>query len=109
MPSHVRAASGLAVVAGKLLVIQDDAAFLAVVDGASVEPMPLAPGAVSQPWCRDKATKLDLEACVAVDDALWVFGSGSTPRREHVVITGIAARAADARVLYAALRASIGS
>jgi hypothetical protein len=104
-PAHVRAASGLAVARGRLLVIQDDAAFVGTVAesiGALALPAPrFAPG--------DKPSKLDLEACVAIGDQVWGFGSGSTPTRERIVIVdGDTPRVLDAAPLYTTLRSAIG-
>jgi hypothetical protein len=81
----VRAASGLAWIRGALAVVQDDAPAIALVDPASGEvreTIRLPAGG------SDKATKLDLEACVCDGDTLYVFGSGSTSAREHVAILG---------------------
>jgi hypothetical protein len=113
-PAHVRAASGLAVQGGRLVVAQDDAAFLAVVatDGVSAIQLPrgidgrrrfeLALG--------NKHDKLDLESCIAIDDELWAFGSGSLPVRDKICrIRRAIARVFDAAPFYARLRAAIGS
>jgi hypothetical protein len=119
-PAHVRAASGLARLGGRLVAAQDDAAFLAVVDPAS-----LAVDAVALPADEDgrrlfdrgrgnKMRKGDFEACVAVPDAggapaVLVFGSGSAPRRDRVAVlrdgAPPAAEVVDAARLYDALRA----
>lgn len=127
-PAHVRAGSGLARVGDRLVVVQDDAAFVALVD-----PRTGLADAVTLPADDDgrrqfgtargnKERKYDLEACLAlpadVGGAVRVlaFGSGSTPRRERVLVVTFpdgapdAARAAvafvDAAPLYAALRAA---
>jgi len=125
-PAHVRAGSGLARVGDRLVVVQDDAAFLALVD-----PRTGLADAVTLPADDDgrrqfgsargnKDRKYDLEACLALPpDArgavrVLAFGSGSTPRRERVLVATFPdgapdpARAdvalVDAAPLYAALR-----
>ena len=117
-PAHVRAGSSLAWVGRRLVVVQDDALFVALVDPASAEvgvmALPAGPGAVR---CFDqgrgnKAAKPDFEACAVLGDRLLLLGSGSTPARERVaVIEGIDGGAApvtrliEAHGLYASLRA----
>ena len=119
-PAHVRAGSGLARVGGRIAVIQDDANFVALVDPgtghARAIPLPVGPGGERQfgDDRGNKHLKLDLEACVTVPTAegelLVAFGSGSSPRREHVAVLsaldGDAPRVALHHVpaLYAALR-----
>lgn len=93
-PSHVRAGSSLAWVGARLALIQDDANFLALVDPATaaVESLTLPAGKGGRRQFDDlrgnKKQKLDLEACVTVDDGatLLAFGSGSTERREKVLV-----------------------
>jgi len=130
-PAHVRAGSGLARVATpageRLVVVQDDANFLALVDPATghAESVTLPAGAEGRrTFSKAEGTKqhkLDLEACCTLadprrpDTALLVaFGSGSTDRREQVIVVGgLGAGPADAAevtlvdasALYAALRA----
>ena len=120
-PGHVRAASGLASVGRRIAVIQDDANFVALVDPATgeAEAIVLAPGHEGRRQFDDargnKAHKLDLEALATVVDGaatlLLAFGSGSSARRESVLVLEDAARAdATPRLvhlprLYAALRA----
>ncbi len=130
-PAHVRAGSGLARVrtpAGeRLAVVQDDANFLALVDPATgLADAVTLPAGVDGRRTFSKAEgtkhhKLDLEACCMLADpadpearVLVAFGSGSTDRREQVVVvggleTGPVAEATvtlvDASALYAALRA----
>lgn len=123
-PEHVRAASGLAFVSGRLAVVQDDTAFIGMVaarrDGGSPE---LAAGEVSalalprgaagrrrfEVGLGNKMEKLDLEACVAVGDELWAFGSGSAPAREKIAVIGYAIRMHDAAPLYGRVRDELGS
>ena len=105
-PQHVRAASGLAVSRGRLLVIQDDAAYIGTVVADAV-------GAIALPEPRfeagNKRSKLDLEACVAAGDQVWAFGSGSTPAREQIVVVeGDVARVVTAAELYRVLRDALG-
>lgn len=118
-PAHVRAGSALAWHGARLCVVQDDAAFVAVLDGreGAVHAVPLArgPGAARQFDDRrgNKSQKLDLEACAALTvgarRTLVAFGSGSSPARETLVLVGEdgAARSLDGRALYAALRARV--
>lgn len=118
-PAHVRAGSGLAWLRSRLVVVQDDACFLGLVDAASASTTPLtlpagAGGLRQFDAARgNKAHKLDLEACCVVDDGegplLLAFGSGSTPARERVLVLreGGAPGLVDAAGLYAALRARV--
>ena len=121
-PGHVRAGSGLARVDGRLVVVQDDANFLAVVDPDSGEAdaVPLPAGDDGRRQFDDtrgnKHHKLDLEAVFVApgtngESLLVALGSGSTARRERIVtavwrddaLPMIAVH--DASALYAALRA----
>lgn len=125
-PAHVRAGSALVRLdTHTLAVVQDDASFLAVLDGVGhataalqVRDVPLpADGGVRlfDEGRRNKARKLDLEACLALDGEggalLVAFGSGSTAVRDRVVLVdGAASReprvtVVEARELYAELRA----
>jgi hypothetical protein len=107
-PPHVRAASGLAMVGGRLAVIQDDAAFIAYVSGRAVTAvaLPRGPGGRRrfEVGLGNKMDKLDLEAVVAVGDDLWAFGSGSTEARERIAVIGYTIRIVDASVLYRRIR-----
>jgi hypothetical protein len=95
-PPQVRAGSSLARIPGGIALIQDDANFVAVVDpdGLRVRAIPLPAGAAGRRQFDDrrgnKASKLDLEACVAVDTddgaLLLALGSGSTASREYVAL-----------------------
>ena len=97
-PSHVRAGSGLARIGEYLALVQDDANFLVLVEEASrrVHAVTLPAGEDGKRQFDDgrgnKPLKLDLEACVAVPDPagdlVLGFGSGSTPRREWVLVVG---------------------
>jgi hypothetical protein len=123
-PPHVRAASGLVRVDGRVAVIQDDASFVALVDPgtgrARAVTLPAGEGGLRQfdDERGNKRFKLDLEACVMLPDGgremLAAFGSGSTSAREKIVLVrGIASstpdvRVVDASALYAGLRANAG-
>ena len=106
---HVRAGSGLAHAGGRLVVIQDDTAFIATVAGDAVAaiPLPRGPGGRRrfEVAFGNKHDKLDLESCVAVDGAVWAFGSGSSTARERIVVVGgERAVVIDAAPLYRRLR-----
>jgi hypothetical protein len=121
-PPHVRAGSSLAWVGGRLALIQDDANFLALVDPvtAAVESitLPAGKGGVRQfdDLRGNKKHKLDLEACVTVDGGatLLAFGSGSTERREKLLMArGVGSGAPEVALvelpaLYQLLRATPG-
>lgn len=104
-PGHVRAASGLVWLpialaerpqGETLAVIQDDAAFVALVDPATglaqAALLPEGPGGgrLFQKERANKHLKLDLEACLVgpVFGAphLVAFGSGSSEQRERIVL-----------------------
>lgn len=125
-PAHVRAGSGLGRVGDQLVVVQDDANFLALIapESGLARPVPLPAGADGRRQFDDgrgnKRLKMDLEACFVAPgeegEPLFVaLGSGSTDRRERAVVaaaldTPHAARVVvrDARALYAALRGAPG-
>jgi hypothetical protein len=120
-PAHVRAGSGIAWVGVRLAVVQDDAAFLALVDPVTIEvraiALEAAEGGVRQfdDGRGNKHLKADLEACVTVPhegaEVLLAFGSGSTSKRERVLVARRldtaepAVEMVDASPLYALLRA----
>ena len=112
-PDHVRGASGLAFVGGRLVVVQDDASFIAVVSRDGVSSIPLARGPRGRRRFEvalgNKLDKLDLESCIAIGDELWAFGSGSLPIREQIVrvLQGVA-RASKPAAFYARLREEAG-
>ena len=108
-PTHVRAASGLTRALGRWYVVQDDTAFVGVVDDATVHaielPLPSEAGSRRQfsAAIGNKAAKPDFEACFTAgtgeqDDGLrvWAFGSGSTARRRDIAqldpVTGATCR-----------------
>jgi hypothetical protein len=121
-PAHVRAGSALARIgAHTFAVVQDDASFVAIVTGVGTGsellvhdvPLPATDGVRQFDDGRgNKKAKLDLEACLALDGGalLVAFGSGSSPRRERVVLIDEPAGAAprvvvvDASALYTAMR-----
>ncbi len=121
-PGHVRAGSALARLdAHTFAVVQDDASFVAIVKGVGAEselvvhdvPLPASDGVRQFDDGRgNKNAKLDLEACLALDGGalLVAFGSGSSPRRERVVLiddpAGATPRAVvvEASALYTAMR-----
>lgn len=103
-PVHVRAGSGLSwfgiggspVKQHRLVLIQDDANFLVLIEPHSLQvdaiSLPAGEGGLRQfdDLRGNKQFKLDLEACVTIPapdgDLLLVFGSGSTSEREKIVM-----------------------
>jgi hypothetical protein len=123
-PAHVRAGSGVAHFGQHLVVVQDDANFLALVDPATgrARAVPLPAGEDGRRQFDDrrgnKHHKLDLEAVFVAPGAdgnplLVALGSGSTPRRERIVTARLASGVLDEEsiavhdgaALYTALRA----
>ncbi len=115
-PPHVRAASGIVRVGGELVVVQDDASFVAVrrADGR-VEAIALPAGHGGrrrfEAALGNKEHKLDLESAILVTlegaPRVLAFGSGSSPRRESIAVVDVTGRAATLRPaseLYARLR-----
>jgi hypothetical protein len=93
-PAHVRAASGMSAFKEYLAVIQDDANWLALIDGdqqVTAVPLPPSPkGArVFSDTRGNKHDKYDLEACVTVPCAggheLVGFSSGARQGREWIL------------------------
>jgi uncharacterized protein DUF6929 len=123
-PAHVRAGSSLAQLGSCLIVVQDDANFIAVIDPHTWQvravSLPAGEGGLRQfdDLRGNKHFKRDLEACVAIpgasDDLLLAFGSGSSSLREQIAVirnvTGLAPEitVVDAPELYATLRAASG-
>jgi hypothetical protein len=109
-PAHVRSGSALAIIGGAFVVVQDDAAFLAVVRGEQIGAIPLPDVGgvrVFDDVRGNKAQKYDLEACIVRGDRLYSFGSGSSPMRENILITRLedgATKRVDAHELYRRLR-----
>lgn len=121
-PAHVRAASALVPFAGGHVVVQDDALYLGWLADGRVTALPLpAPDGerLFDEGRGNKHLKPDLEAAcpwpTPSGDVLVAFGSGSTPRRERLLVADAAprgpdgARFVDAPELYAALRARLGA
>jgi hypothetical protein len=92
LPPYVRSASALRRFGGGLVIVQDDVnAFAVGADRETLSPVLLPPHSSGQRVFDDargnKHLKLDLEACVTLADGrLVVFGSGSMPAREHLVV-----------------------
>ncbi len=113
-PDHVRAASGLAVQGGRLVVIQDDASFFAMVTSDGVSAVKLPRGLDGRRRFEvaigNKLDKLDLESCVVVGDELWAFGSGSLPIRDKICrVQHSTPRVLEAAPFYNRLRDALGS
>lgn len=90
-PAHVRAASALCWLGEHLCVLQDDAAFLGLVDPATgvVEdlPLPAGPGGARTFDERrgNKAAKPDFELAFADGQRLCALGSGGLPARQRAL------------------------
>ena len=116
-PAHVRAGSGLVRLGGRIAIIQDDALFIALLDPATGEVSPVTlPAGEGGLRLFDEARgnkhfKPDLEACTTVPwdggEALLAFGSGSSARRETLVLLAESGevRTIEMSELYASLRA----
>lgn len=111
-PGHVRAASAVRRWQGRLVLVQDDVNVLAIHDDVGVQPRLLPWGEGRRRVFGDalgnKHAKLDLEAGLVLPDGRFVaLGSGSTPRRDRVVVAWPDGRVElrDAAPMYAALRA----
>jgi hypothetical protein len=92
-PAHVRAASAIVWCGARLVVIQDDAAFLGVVDPATglVDDVPMAagPGGVRLFGVArgNKRDKPDLEAAVVLGARVIAIGSGGPHAARRVIVT----------------------
>lgn len=125
-PAHVRSGSALVRIgAHQLAVVQDDASFIAILEGIGdpVSPVTVRDLALPAPngvrlfdkTRGNKHAKLDLEAAVLVNDGalLIAFGSGSTDARERVVLVERPSSAeptavvVEAHALYAALQSDV--
>jgi hypothetical protein len=111
-PAHVRAASALVWVGAELIVVQDDALFLGVVDPATglVDDLALPAGAdrVFDDRRGNKAAKPDFESAIVVAGELIAFGSGGPLPARQVVLRwrpGATPRIVPVPALYAALGA----
>jgi len=95
-PAQIRGGSSLAWIGGSIVLIQDDANFVALVDPVSgaARGITLPSGNAGMRQFDDvrgnKKHRLDLEACVAVEGdggtILLAFGSGSIRERESVLV-----------------------
>ncbi len=79
----VRAGSALVRVGERLLAIQDDAFAALWIDPATRRTQALALRGRGE--ALDKKQKPDFEAAFALDDRIWVLGSGSRPNRCNIV------------------------
>ncbi|CAN5143014.1 hypothetical protein BH09MYX1_BH09MYX1_54980 [soil metagenome] len=107
----MRAGSSVAWFGKRLAVVQDDANFVALIDGSSCRAITLPSGRGGKRQFDDvrgnKKDKLDLEASVVLGGKLHAFGSGSLVGRDRVLrvdATGVPSVIAAPR-LYAALAA----
>lgn len=106
----VRSGSALARFGELVMLIQDDARWLAWLDAQGrLDALPLPSDAWGERLSHDKRRKADFEAAVVVPGEparLLVFGSGALPTREGIVSlqAGGAPRVIQASSLYAALR-----
>jgi hypothetical protein len=103
----VRAGSSLARFGKRLMMVQDDALWLAWWDDqGKLRAGALPADASGRRLFDDKSTKPDFEAAVVVAERLFVFGSGSLPSRERIAIVGADGGACllQADALYAELR-----
>jgi len=110
-PHHVRAASGIVSLPGRLIIAQDDALFLGVVAN-TVTAMTLPAVAGRRRFevaLGNKLDKIDLESIVQVDDELWAFGSGTLPARERIVRIVNEVPALVGGAVYAPIRAALGT
>ncbi len=120
-PGHVRAGSGMAWLGGeggpRLVIAQDDASFLAVLDPSLERVGSITLEHVDRGMRQfdakrgNKRSKLDLEACCVVRrdgrETLLALGSGSLPIRERIVVLASGAdapRIVEAAPLYRMLR-----
>jgi hypothetical protein len=116
-PPHVRSGSSLHLHDDALVLVQDDANFIALVEPAGRQvttwTLPAGPDARRQfdDVRGNKRDKLDLEAAIVLPDhRLIAFGSGSSARRETIVLLDLSAAGQDPALVhapsfYAALRA----
>lgn len=111
-PAFVRAGSGVTWWQGRLAVVQDDTAFIALVDPetglADAIALPSTDGVRQFGSDRgNKHLKPDLEAVLTLPDGrLLAFGSGSTSARERLLLLDVhgSPKWVDASPLYLALR-----
>jgi hypothetical protein len=115
-PAHVRASSALGWLGDRLVAVQDDAAFLAIVDPDTglCDDVPLPAGAggrrVFDAGIGNKAHKFDLESVFADGDTLVALGSGGPLPARRCAITwrpGEPARRIDLSRLFDAIGAAV--
>ncbi len=103
----VRAGSALARFGKRLLMVQDDALWLAWWDDQRrLRAEPLPDDGTGQRLFDDKQRKPDFEAAVGAGGLLLVLGSGSLPSRERIALLDAngTARLVHAAALYGSLR-----
>jgi hypothetical protein len=103
----VRAGSALARFGKRLMMVQDDALWLAWWDEpGQLRAQALPADSAGRRLFDDKRSKPDFEAAVVLGERLFVFGSGSLPSRERIAVLDAngAARVVEATALYGALR-----
>lgn len=111
-PRHVRAASAVVALGDDLAVLQDDARFVARIHGNRVQvialPADLDGLRLFDDGRGNKAAKLDLEASLVLQGPrgprLVAFGSGSSPRRETLVMIDAATERVELREVPAFYR-----
>jgi hypothetical protein len=109
---HVRAGSSLVRGGGRLWIVQDDTLSIVRLDPRGPVVIPLPAGEAGARRFDDgrgnKRFKLDLEAAVVLDGTLVAWGSGSSARREQLVLQPVRGEAAprlfNGAALYAHLR-----
>jgi hypothetical protein len=110
-PDHVRAASGIVALPGRLIIAQDDTQFFGVVtDTVTSWTLPAVAGRRRfEDALGNRLDKIDLESIVQIDDELWAFGSGTLPVREQIcrVVRDIPTLVPSQ--LYAQIRHALGS
>jgi hypothetical protein len=107
----VRAGSALARFGKRLMMVQDDALWLAWWDEqGTLRAEPLPPDERGQRVFSDKRRKPDFEAAVVVGQRLVVFGSGSLPMRERIALVeaGGSGQVLAVPALYGVLRGEPG-
>jgi len=114
-PDLVRAASGICFLRDELVVVQDDASFIATFKPsgkAQSHALPAGPAGRRRFEKRlgNKYDKLDLESAFAFDERVFAIGSGSLPVRERVVVfdprASPAVKVVDASALFAQFHAN---
>jgi len=110
-PDHVRAASGIVALPGRLIIAQDDSQFLGVVsdDVTSLTLPDVAGRRRFEAALGNRLAKIDLESIVQIDEELWAFGSGSLPIREQICRIVRDVPTLGPSGLYAAIRDALGS